>query len=198
MALDRRRFLALAAGGATAGGWLAGLAAQTRAPVRFRAVAFDAFPIFDPRPVFALAETLFPGKGSELSNAWRTRQFEYQWIRALSERYADFWQTTEDALAYAARLTHVELTEEKRARLMQAYLELRVWPDVPPALLALKEAGVRLAFLSNMTTQLLEAGIRNSGDSRSRPSALSETPWFRTMAPNGPWPCGRRIVVASA
>jgi hypothetical protein len=33
-------------------------AANSRDP----ALAFDAFPIFDPRPIFALAEELFPGK----------------------------------------------------------------------------------------------------------------------------------------
>jgi 2-haloacid dehalogenase len=68
-----------------------------------RAVAFDAFPIFDPRPVSSLAEEFFPGKGAELSNAWRTRQFEYTWLRTVAGRYADFWQVTEEALTFAAR-----------------------------------------------------------------------------------------------
>lgn len=42
-----------------------------------RAVAFDAFPILYPRPVFALVDELYPERGPELSNVWRTRQFEY-------------------------------------------------------------------------------------------------------------------------
>jgi 2-haloacid dehalogenase len=127
-----------------------------------RAVAFDAFPILDPRPVFALAEQLFPGRGVELSNAWRTRQFEYQWLRALARQYADFWQTTEDALVFSAQLLKLELTAEQRDQLMGAYLRLRAWPDVATALEALKKAGVRLAFVSNATRQILEAGIRNA------------------------------------
>jgi 2-haloacid dehalogenase len=98
---------------------------------------------FDPRPVFGLAETLFPGKGADLSNAWRTRQFEYQWLRVLSGRYVDFWQTTEDGLVFAAKLLQPELTPEKRAQPMQAYLRLKTWPDVPSALRSLQEAGVR-------------------------------------------------------
>ena len=163
MALDRRRFLTLAAVGSAAGSWLSSVAARTvTPPPRFQAVAFDAFPVFDPRPVFARAEALFPGEGAELSNAWRTRQFEYQWLRATSGRYADFWQTTEDGLVFAAKQIGIELTSDKRAQLMQAYLELEAWPDVLPALRLLKEAGVRLVFLSNMTRRLLEAGIRNS------------------------------------
>ncbi len=157
-----RRELIARAGGAAAGVWLSPLLARASGP-RLRAVAFDAFPIFDPRPVFGLAETLFPGKGAALADAWRERQFEYQWLRALTGRYADFWQTTEDALVFAARLVKVELTTDRRARLMQAYLELEPWPDVRPALQALREEGLRLVFLSNMTPRLLEAGIRNAG-----------------------------------
>jgi len=28
-------------------------------------------------------EELFGGRGAELTNLWRTRQFEYQWLRAV-------------------------------------------------------------------------------------------------------------------
>ena len=163
MPFDRREFLHLTAGGVAASALRSPLRAEAATPPQFKAIAFDAFPIFDPRPVFGLAETRFPGKGTELSNAWRTRQFEYQWLRALAGQYADFWQTTEAALVFAAKLLQLELTPEKRGQLMQAYLELKAWPDVPSALSALKEAGIRLAFLSNMTTKMLDAGIKNAG-----------------------------------
>ena len=78
--------------------------AQTTDRNKIRAVAFDGFPIIDPRPVFAEVEEMFPGKGAELSNAWRTRQFEYTWLRTMSDRYADFWHVTEEALIFAAKL----------------------------------------------------------------------------------------------
>src|SRR5262245_58535758 len=162
MAPDRRKFFHLL-GSVVASALQPPLVPQALTPPRFKAIAFDAFPTFDPQPVFRLAETLFPGNGVELSNAWRTRQFEYQWLRALSGRYADFWQTTEDGLVFAAKLLRLELTQEKRAQLMQAYLGLKAWPDVPSALSALHKSGVRLAFLSNMTTKILDAGIKNAG-----------------------------------
>ncbi|WP_239649539.1 hypothetical protein [Methylocucumis oryzae] len=127
---------------------------------KIKAIAFDAFAILDPRPVFVLAEQLFPGKGTELSNAWRTRQFEYQWLRVLSGQYADFWQATEDSLVYAAELLKLELTPDKRQQLMHAYLELKAWPDAPLVLTSLKNQGIRLAFLSNATPTILEAGIK--------------------------------------
>jgi 2-haloacid dehalogenase len=163
MALNRREFLSLAAGGVAASIWPLRLGADTVTLRQFKVIAFDAFPIFDPRPVFQLAEVLFPGKGTDLRNAWRTRQFEYQWLRALSGRYADFWQATEDALVFSAKLLQLDLTREKRAQLMDAYLRLKAWPDVAPALSALKKAGIRLAFLSNMTMKMLEAGMENAG-----------------------------------
>jgi 2-haloacid dehalogenase len=135
--------------------------AATTPPIK--AIAFDAFPIFDPRPILARAEALFPGQGAELSNAWRTRQFEYTWLRTVSQRYADFWQVTEDALVFAGNMLKLDLSREKRQHLMAAYLELKAWPDVLPALRSLREAGLRLAFLSNFTPRMLEAAIRSAG-----------------------------------
>ena len=83
MTINRRDFLLLAAGSALAGASSTLTAASPSRHARFRAIAFDGFPIFDPRPVAALAESLFPGNGPALMNAWRARQFEYQWLRAL-------------------------------------------------------------------------------------------------------------------
>jgi 2-haloacid dehalogenase len=183
MRFDRREFLTLAAGGVATSVWWSPPMAQTVTPPPFQAIAFDAFPIFDPRPVFGLAETLFPGKGAEFSNAWRTRQFEYQWLRALSGRYADFWQTTEDGLVFAAKLLQLDLTPDKHAQLMQAYLGLTTWPDVPSALRSLREAGVRLAFLSNMTAKMLEAGIKHAGLEGMFEHVLS-TDQIRTYKPD--------------
>jgi len=180
MRLDRREFLSLAAAGIAPG-----VVASARAGTRpnLKGVAFDAFPILDPRPVFALAEELFPGHGAELSNMWRTRQFEYQWLRALSGQYADFRQTTDDSLAFAAELLKLDLTAEKRRRLLDAYLELKSWPDVAPALESLRSAGVRLALLSNATPAILDAGIRNSGLGHVFERVLS-TDSIRTYKPD--------------
>jgi 2-haloacid dehalogenase len=55
---NRRDFL----GSVAAAGLLTGShAAGSNGPAK--AIAFDAFPILDPRPVFAPADELFPGKG---------------------------------------------------------------------------------------------------------------------------------------
>jgi 2-haloacid dehalogenase len=161
MAFDRRDFLELFTAGTVAGVLASPASAEPAAMGPIEAVAFDAFPVFDPRPAAALAERLFPGKGEALVAAWRTRQFEYQWLRTMSGRFADFVETAEAGLVFAAKLQRLELTPEKRSALLQSQLALEPWPDAPGALRALKAAGLRLAFLSNMTAGMLEDGIRN-------------------------------------
>jgi 2-haloacid dehalogenase len=91
------------------------------------------------------------------------RQFEYTWLRTVCRRYADFWKVTQDALEFAAKLLKLELTVEKRQQLMEAHLDLKAFPDVPSALKSLKDAGIKLAFLSNMTPHMLESVTKSSG-----------------------------------
>jgi 2-haloacid dehalogenase len=168
MLITRREFVI----GATAG--------LATAP-RIKALAFDAFPIFNPGPVFARADAMFPGAG--LSDEWRTRQFEYTWLRLAARHYADFWRVTEDALVFATNKLKLRMSPESRSALMNSYLELKPWPDVVPALASMKAAGFRLALLSNFTPTMLEVNIRNSGLSGMFDQVLS-TDQRRTYKPD--------------
>jgi 2-haloacid dehalogenase len=148
-----------------------------------RAIAFDAFPIFDPRSVAARCEALFPGRGGELVALWRTRQFEYAWLRTVSNRYADFERVTADALAYAADALKLHVTAGEREQLLRAHFELRAWPDALPALTRLRETGLRLAFLSNFTPDMLDGCIEFAGIAGLFDRVLS-TDAARTYKPN--------------
>ena len=156
---NRRQFLGAAAS-AFAGATAQGL--PSAAPT-IKAVAFDAFAIFDPRSVFRLAEELFPGRGEELSNQWRTRQFEYTWLRNSMRLYMDFWQVTQDALSYAAQQSKLELTAEKSSQLMSAFLRMKPWSDVVAAIETLRKRGLRLALLSNLTPEMMRSCVAASG-----------------------------------
>jgi len=160
MDINRRQLLI---GGVAAGLGALIPRAHADSESRIKVVAFDGFPIFDPRPIFAEVEKAFPGKGAEISNVWRSRQFEYTWLRSLSGSYKDFWKVTEDALLFATRSLNLELTTSVREEVMSAYLRLKPWADVQAGLDHLKSAGVKLAFLSNFTQPMLEANIKNSG-----------------------------------
>ena len=104
----RREFLTTGLG--LAGTLLAPAVAAAVRPSKYRAIAFDAFPVFDPRPIAARCEALFPGRGSELVGMWRTRQFEYAWLRAVANRYADFERVTDNSLTFAAKALDLEMT----------------------------------------------------------------------------------------
>ena len=84
--------------------------AATAARPRFKAVAFDYLVLFDPNSVVETVEQIYPGKARELTQLWRTRQFEYTWLRSITDRYADFSIVTEDALVYAANAMKLNLT----------------------------------------------------------------------------------------
>jgi 2-haloacid dehalogenase len=158
MYFTRRSLISSAATAATGRLLLAG----TRV-ARYRAVALDAFTVLDPRPIAARAEEVFPGKGMLLTDLWRARQFEYTWLRTISRTYVDFRQVTEHSLVYAANTLSLDLSIEKKHRLLQCFWEFKPWPDALAALQRLKTAGVRLVFLSNFTGAMLTSAVESSG-----------------------------------
>lgn len=96
-----------------------------------------------------------------LTVLWRDKQLQYTWLRAAQERHADFWQVTDDALDFALETLALQ-KPGLRDRLMSLYLALDAFPEVPVQLNRLKEAGLRLAILSNGTPRMLEAVVRNA------------------------------------
>lgn len=137
-------------------------AAEPRPP-RFAAVAFDYFVLFNPGSVTSTVNRMFPGRGEAFTDLWRTRQFEYGWLRSLEGRYVDFAKVTEDALAYTASAEHLSLTEPERRELIDAYLRLAPWPDTVDALTRLRAAHVRVIALSNFSPAMLDANARQAG-----------------------------------
>ena len=131
--------------------------ARAAGPRRFKAVAFDYFVIFDPNSIVPEIEAAFPGRGKEFVNLWRTRQFEYAWLRSITNRYVDFFQVTEDALVYAANALQLDLTPERKRALLNAYLHLKPWPDAEASLRKLKDAGVRIITIANFSPAMLRS-----------------------------------------
>lgn len=130
---------------------------------RFKAVAFDFLVLFDPNSVVSEVEQSFPGKGLAFTQLWRTRQFEYAWLRSITDRYVDFFTVTEDALVYASNAMKLELTAERKQRLMNAYLRLTPWPDAADTLRQLRASGVRVIALANFSPDMLQANTANAG-----------------------------------
>jgi len=130
---------------------------------RFKAIAFDYFVIFDPNSVLPVVEEVVPGRALEFTKAWRSKQFEYGFIRSITSHHADFFEVTADALDYTAAAMQITLDRESRTRLLNAYLTLKPWPDAQPALERLKAAGVRIITIANFSPMMLRANADHAG-----------------------------------
>ncbi|HEX9397023.1 MAG TPA: haloacid dehalogenase type II [Burkholderiales bacterium] len=117
------------------------------------ALVFDAYgTLYDVHCVAQRCDSFWPGRGAALSQAWRTKQLEYTWLRSLMRRYAPFSQVTREALEHACASLALPLDAAKAQALMQEYVRLAVYPDVPAALAALKG---KKAILSNGSPDML-------------------------------------------
>jgi len=131
--------------------------------LRIKAVAFDYFVIFDANSVEPVIERVFPGKGQEFTKAWRSKQFEYCYLLSLTNSYEDFFKVTGDALDYTAEQMHLALTAATRAQLLNAYLNLRPFPDVEAALKKLRAAGIRIITIANFSSEMLRVNADHAG-----------------------------------
>ncbi len=136
-----------------------------------RGFVFDAYgTLFDVHSVVEAGRVVTRDPAA-LSATWRQKQLEYTWLRALMGRYEDFWAVTESALRYALRRLEIAASEAQVRALMDAYLTLACFPEVPAALARLE--GRPRAILSNGSPRMLEAAVRSSGLGRHLQHVLS-------------------------
>jgi 2-haloacid dehalogenase len=128
-----------------------------------RACVFDAYgTVFDFASAAQRCHDVLGERTAQLTALWRDKQLQYTWLRAVQDRHADFWQVTGDALDFA--LDTLGLADAAlRARLMNLYLALDVFPEVPDVLRRLKAAGMRTAILSNGSPPMLDPLVKNAG-----------------------------------
>ena len=139
---------------------------MTEEPSSLRGVSacvFDAYgTLFDFASAAARCADVPAEKRAALTALWRDKQLQYAWLRTLENRYADFWQVTGEALDFA--LESLDLARPSlRDRLMDLYLGLEPFAEVPAVLEALRKAGFRTAILSNGSPAMLEALVSRSG-----------------------------------
>src|SRR5215468_11824862 len=112
-----------------------------------RGYVFDAYgTLFDVHSVVEAGRAL-TADPLALSVLWRQKQLEYTWLRSLMGRYEDFWSVTEHALRFALGRLGIDALPRQIAMLMDAYLTLACFPEVPGALGRLR--GKPLGILSN-------------------------------------------------
>ncbi len=134
-------------------------------PKTIRAIVFDAYgTLFNVHSVVETCELLFPGKGSTLSQLWRSKQLEYSWLRSLMGRYVDFNQVTRESLQFACESLGLPYSDVALARLDDAYRRLALFDDTLPVLQQLQHnfPMVKRAILSNGAPEMLNAVVSHN------------------------------------
>ena len=128
-----------------------------------RACLFDAYgTLFDFASAAARCPDIPERQRSLLTSIWRDKQLQYTWLRTMQGRYVNFWQVTGDALDFALDTLDIH-NPELRKRLMDLYLTLDAYPEVPDTLVSLRQAGFKTAILSNGSPAMLDAAVSGAG-----------------------------------
>jgi 2-haloacid dehalogenase len=138
-----------------------------------KACVFDAYgTLFDFASAARSCRDVLGDRIDQVTALWRDKQLQYAWLRSIQGRHADFWQVTGDALDYA--LDTLGIVDAKlRDRLMQLYLTLDTFPEVHDVVRKLKDAGARLAILSNGSPRMLDPVMKASKLDRDFEAVLS-------------------------
>jgi 2-haloacid dehalogenase len=136
---------------------------MTDPPLRgVKACVFDAYgTLFDFASAARSCRDALGDNVERLTTLWRDKQLQYTWLRTIQGSHADFWQVTGEALDFTLETLGIA-NAKLRDRLMQLYLTLETFPEVPGVLNRLKKSGSRLAILSNGTPGMLEPLVRSA------------------------------------
>jgi 2-haloacid dehalogenase len=147
------------------------------------ACVFDAYgTLFDVHSAVGRGGGALGDKAGPVSALWRQKQLEYTWLRSLMGAYVDFWQVTGEGLDHALAANGID-DAELRQRLMDLYLSLDAYPDVPPALDRLRAGGKKTAILSNGAPNMLRAAVETA-DLGSRLDAALSVDELRAFKPD--------------
>jgi 2-haloacid dehalogenase len=115
--------------------------------------------------VDALGETLDAPEGvvAAVDELWRRKQLQYSYQRGQMDAYRPFREVTAEALDYALDYYGFEPSSDDRERVLDSYDHLEPFPDAAETLSVLRDAGYRVAVLSNGNPGMLEALAGNAG-----------------------------------
>jgi 2-haloacid dehalogenase len=124
---------------------------------------FDAYgTLFDVHSAAAKYAAEIGPQWERMSQIWRTKHLEYTWIHAATGRHATFRLLAERSLDTAAAMVG-GVPDGIKPKLMNAYLTLSAYPEVPDVLAALKARGDKLAILTNGDVDMIDAAVASAG-----------------------------------
>ncbi len=141
--------------------------------------AFDAYgTLFDlSSPARIALEDHDKQSGGNISHTvaenWRLKQLQYTWIRAISGEHTDFWKVTCESLDWALEKSNLLNDGPLRARLLDLYRKLEVYPEVPKVLAELDKSPLPAVILSNGSPEMLQSAVEASGIGKYLEALLS-------------------------
>ena len=129
----------------------------------FSHYVFDAYgTLFDVHSAVSRYSDQIGPDAARLSEIWRNKQLEYTWTRSGMGKYKDFWELTRQALDFAFAFVP-SANKNARDKLLDAYMTLDCFKEVPKVLSALKAKGAKTAILSNGSPEMLESAVQSAG-----------------------------------
>jgi 2-haloacid dehalogenase len=104
---------------------------------------------------------------------WFQQMLQSALVSTVTGDYRDFTQIGRAALEMTARRRGVTLSQHDQQRILGMVRELPPHADVPDCLHRVKQAGFRLAALTNSTAEVAEAQLRHAGLRESFEQVLS-------------------------
>jgi len=95
--------------------------------------------------------------------AWFLQLLQSALVATVTGAYSDFGRVGAAALEMTAQRQGVTLSDEDKSQILGGMRELPPHPEVTESLSLLRDAGLRLATLTNSTQQVAEAQMENSG-----------------------------------
>jgi 2-haloacid dehalogenase len=95
--------------------------------------------------------------------AWFLQLLQSALVATVTDTYSDFGTIGGAALEMVAEREGVDLSDEDKQEILGGMRKLPPHPEVAESLERLRDAGLRLATLTNSTQQVAEAQMENSG-----------------------------------
>ncbi len=95
--------------------------------------------------------------------SWFLQVLQSAFVATITGAYSDFGAIGAAALDMTAEREGVRISAEDRRAILGGMRELPPHPEVPEALDGLRDAGLRLAALTNNTAEVAEAQLNNAG-----------------------------------
>jgi 2-haloacid dehalogenase len=94
---------------------------------------------------------------------WFTQMLQSAFVSNITDAYVTFGEAAGAALTMTEERRGVEISDGDRQEILGGLRDLPPHPEVPESLDRLREAGFRLATLTNSTQEVAETQIQNAG-----------------------------------